>query len=110
MSVPSSITLYAKNDQYIEIDGLADGLNPSSYINGATVTLTLKDATGTIVPEVNALVLSYVASTNGVYRGQVANTLNPATLGSGYKFYLDVDNAGVKLHMEISGAVKVRKT
>lgn len=109
MSVPTKITLYAKNDQYLEIDGLADGLNPASYINGATVTVTMKNAVGTVVPEVNGLVMSYVATTNGNYRGQVANTLN-STLGGGYTLFIEVDNAGVKLHMEVAAEIKIRKS
>jgi hypothetical protein len=109
MSIPAKLTLYALNDQFLEIDGLADGLNPASFINGAVVTVTLKDSSGVVVPQVNALVLTYLATTNGNYRGQVTNALNP-TIGGGYTAFLDVNNGGIKLHMEIPAEVKIRKS
>lgn len=108
MAVPSRIILYQKNDQFIEIDGLKDGL-AGTFVNNATVTATLKDRSGVVVSEVNNLTLVYVAASNGKYRGLVEDTFNP-TRGGGYTLVVEADQAGTKLHLEIPVEVRVRKS
>src|SRR5438045_2127480 len=79
------------NDQWLELGPLEDGLtvsNPApTYINDATVTAQLfqdrviGDDTrlGTLVATFGTLSLPYVASSNGIYRGLLAETfLAPA--------------------------------
>jgi hypothetical protein len=109
MAVPSKITLYQLNDQYLEIDGLADGLT-TTVINTAVVTATLKDSTGASVSGLTNLSLTYVASSSGVYRGLIEDTFNPA-IGGGYTLYIDAVDGGVnKGHWEIPVVIKVRKS
>ncbi len=107
MAVPSKLVLYQSNDQYIEIDQLADGIT-GAFVNGATVTVTLKDSAGAIVTGISSLALSYVAASSGKYRGQVEDTFNP-TKGGGYILHVNADNGGLKLHLEIPVEIKIRK-
>lgn len=109
MAIPSKLTLYKLNDQYIQIEGLVDGLNSASFFNAATVTATLKDRSGNIVTGVNAVTLSYVAATNGNYRGAIQETFDP-TAGGGYTLYIDAVQSGVVGHWEIKTEVKVRNS
>lgn len=59
----------------IEVRGLRDAIS-LSYQNAATVTITLKDAAGNNVSgETWPFTLSYVASSDGIYRGTLAAAL-----------------------------------
>lgn len=109
MAVPSKIILYQLNDQFIEIDGLADSLS-LAFQNSATVTATLKDRSGAPVTGLTNVTLNYVASSSGIYRGAVPATFNP-TKGGGYTLVIDANNnAGAKAHLEIAAEVQIRKT
>lgn len=67
--------VYIGNDNYIEVDGLKDKAT-DAYINDATVACTLKDSGGNNVTGQSwPLTLSYVASSNGKYRGLLDNAL-----------------------------------
>lgn len=66
--------LYVGNDNIIEVDGLKNDLTGTD-LNGATVTVTLKDAVGANVAGGSwPLAMPHVASSHGLYR---------ATLGYG---------------------------
>lgn len=107
MSLPT-IVIYQLNDQYVEIDGLADALNPTSYIANATVTATLVDPTGATV--FSALPLTYVATSNGTYRGVATAGTFPGTLalGGGYTLKIDGTTGVGTFHEERKAKVAIR--
>jgi len=107
MSIPSKVTLFLDNDNYIKIEGLVDGLDPVSYFNGATVTATLLDSAGLPVTGVTDLPLTYVPASNGNYIGNVQETF-AATAGS-YTLVIDADQGGIIGSWHIACKVKVRK-
>lgn len=107
MAVPKFITLYVLNDQYLEVDGLADAVS-GVFDPNATFTANLYDLTGAVVPTFTGPVtLNYVAASNGIYRGVVTNTFNPP-IGGGYTMKLDAVDGTTKLHIEIPVVVLVR--
>jgi hypothetical protein len=107
MAIPSLVTLYKLNDQYVEIDGLAEALT-GTVQNNATVSASLVDALGANVNGATNINLTFVASSNGKYRGLVANTFDPP-VGVGYTLKLNVTTAGgLKMHMEIAAEVAIR--
>ncbi len=108
MAVPRKLVLYVKNDQMLSLDGLTDS-DTGSYVNAAVVTATLYKRDGSIVPEINGLVLDYVVGSNGKYAGQVNDTFSP-TAGGGYTLHIDAVFGATKLHIEIPVEVKVRKS
>jgi len=95
---------------------LADGIttNPSpTYINNATGTVKIYDASGTLVVIGPAGATStdaiYVAGTNGNYRFLVTSVFNPP-LGTGYKIMIDLTAAGGFVgHWEETAVVEIRK-
>lgn len=107
MAIPTKVILFIENDMYVEIDELHDGLNPTSYFNAATVTATLKDRDGNIVPEVDNITLVYVAASNGKYRGAIQETFEP-TLGGGYNLEIVAVQGGVQGKWVIKAEVKIR--
>jgi hypothetical protein len=105
LAITEPVILYKKNDQWIEIDGLADGLT-ATLIDGATVTATLHDSAGQPVSGLTAVALSFVSS--GVYRGQVNETFDPA-VGT-YTLLLDATMGAYTGHWELKCKVKIRKS
>jgi hypothetical protein len=80
--------VYVLNDNLIEIDKLQDA-SDDSYINDATVTVTLKDSDGTNVTGQSwPLTLGYVAGTDGKYQGTLESALN---LTSREQYYAHID-------------------
>ena len=87
-TIPGNI--YINNDTYVTISGLQNGSN-SSYFNGATVTMTLKDLAGSDVSGVAWPVsLSYEAASNGNYNGVVDKAVS---LTHGNMYFLEVTAA-----------------
>jgi hypothetical protein len=78
--------IYKGNDQHLQVSGLADGLT-AAWVNDAVVTATLKDSASAVVTGINALSLSYIAASNGNYRGAIPDTFNPA---EGYDYTLEI--------------------
>ncbi len=67
--------IYYLNDHVIEVDKFYDEVD-GSYINSATVTVTLVDSTGTdVVGQTWPTALPYVASSDGKYRATLADTM-----------------------------------
>lgn len=66
-------TLNILSDNTVEVDGLAKN---GSYINDATVRLTVKDNSGNALAGATNLTLSYVAASSGKYRGVVPSTVS----------------------------------
>lgn len=116
----SAYALYQLSNQYVELDGLidattkflADGvtLNPlPAYILNATGTFTVKDSTGAPVTGGGPITMTYVAGSNGNYRGLLTSAFNPAA-GGGYVIVLDLTAAGGFVgHWELPATVLVRK-
>lgn len=108
MPVPYSITLYKLNEQWLEISGLQDGIS-AAYINDATVTATLYDSAGAAVTGINALALPYVAASNGIYRGLVPDSFDPAE-GRGYRLVIAAVQGANNARWEIPASVEVRRS
>ena len=108
MPVPVLIELFKSNDQTIELAGLKNGLS-NGFINSATCTATLKDRDGNSVSGVTNLSLAYVASSDGIYRGNIPDTFDPPT-GNDYTLLVDSDDSGNKLHIEIKTRVSIRRS
>lgn len=106
MAFPSRLTLVQLNDQYIQIDGLADGITGAA-INGATLSVTLKDPVLGNVTTMTGISMAYVASSAGSYRGLVTNAFDPP-LGATYTAVFDGTNGGFKLHIELPVTVAAR--
>jgi hypothetical protein len=119
--LPTSFVFYLGNNQYLEwgpvIDGTTEFLlgtttpNPSpTYLNALTGTVSILDPSGAAVPGANALVLSYVAASNGVYRAliQGATFLPTTPLGQGYTVVIDLSApAG---HWERPASIEKRRS
>lgn len=63
------------NDNVIEIKDLKNKAT-GSYLNSATVTFTLKDSSGNTVSGADTVSMTYVSSSDGVYRGTLADTVS----------------------------------
>lgn len=67
--------LYMQNDNLLQITGLQDAAT-GSYINDATVTVTLKDSADVEVTGQSwPTTLGYVASSNGDYQATLSDQL-----------------------------------
>lgn len=82
------LTIFQNNDQWIELSGLSDGLEPTTFFNAATVKATLRDSTNSVVSGINELTLTYVPASNGIYRGLVEDSF-AAPLGGGYTLQIN---------------------
>lgn len=92
----ATLTLYVANDNVLELNGLIDKV-AGTYINTAAVTYLLKDSNGTTVDSGS---MTYVPSSNGIYRATLADTLI-VTAGNSYTAIIDADGgAGLKYHSE----------
>lgn len=86
---------FVLNTNILELQGLKDALS-DSYINNATVSITtIEDEDGVAVLPLSGspITMSYVAGTNGNYRGVLDATL-PFAAGVCYTAHIDAD-AGV---------------
>jgi hypothetical protein len=102
------LTLYKKNTQYIELQGLADAVT-SLTITGAAIALTLVDkATLTPQASLSGVSLSDVVGTPGTYRGMVPSSFDP-TPGSGYTLRVSGTYQGFDFYGETDCTVAVRK-
>jgi len=79
-----SLAIYVNSDTLIELSALKRSAT-DTYVNDATVTMTLKDVNG--VALVTGTSMAYVAGSNGKYQGTLQNTL---TLTAGYKYFLEI--------------------
>lgn len=69
-------TLYLGSDMLFELAGLRDQAT-GDYLNAATVTVTLQDSAGVnVTGETWPLAMTYVTSSNGVYRATLKDTLS----------------------------------
>lgn len=64
------------NDHTLEVTGLQDELSPLSYLNAATVTARIKNTNDSdVTGETWPITLSYVAASNGNYRGNISDAI-----------------------------------
>jgi hypothetical protein len=105
---PSAELLLAGNDLVFEVRELRDVV-AGSYLNAATTTCTLKTAAGVNVTGQSwPLTMTYVASSDGVYRATLPYTLGIAA-SARYTLHLDIDaGAGKRGHWEIPCLCRVR--
>ncbi len=83
------VLLYG-NDNLLEVRGLRDEV-AGSYLNSATVSVTVIDATGANVGGASwPMALAYVTGSNGNYRGTLPYTLGIAE-GSRYTAIVQVN-------------------
>jgi len=85
--------IYIGNDNLLEVSGLQNALN-DSYINDATVTVTLTNQAGDAVSgQAFPLTLNYVTDSNGVYRATLEDAL-ALTEGAIYTAKITADAGG----------------
>jgi hypothetical protein len=67
--------LYILNDTVVELQGLANGIT-GAYVNDATVSVTITDLAGAATTGISLPVtMSYVAASDGIYRGVLDKAL-----------------------------------
>jgi len=86
-----SVLLY-KNDNLIEVDELKNEVS-GNFISTATVTAILKNSAGAQIG--GAITLTYVASSNGKYQGNVPDDL-AANLGDKITAEITADDGADK--------------
>ena len=103
------MNIYIDNTNLLELFRLKSAVE-NTYINDATVTVTLKDEAGTeVTGQTWPLTLTYVPSSNGDYRGIISEDCE-FTEGEPYYAIIEA-NAGVNRygHWEIQFVPKVRR-
>ncbi len=88
------------SDNLVRLDAL-NNASTGAYVNNATVSFTLKDASGT--PIVSNVSMAYVAGTNGRYEGTITNTGSAALTNNGsYTIEITANSGGVILFRKLS--------
>lgn len=93
------IELYIGNDNEVVIDGLSLA-SDGTYVNDATLLVTVYDAAGNAVSGWSAVSVAYVAASNGDYRGVLPGT---ASLTEGASYRLVVTSSNYNLRWETWG-------
>ena len=106
-----SLTLYIDNDNVLTLVGLQNSVD-SSYLNAATVDVTLVDSDDTeLAGESWPVTMSYVAASNGDYRATLADTITGLSDADAVTAKINADaGAGLKGHWEVSLTATTRKT
>lgn len=90
--------LYINNDSVLQVEALRDEI-AGTFLNGATVNVTLRDAFGASVTGGTwPIQMAYVTGSDGTYRATLPYTLALAVNGR-YTAVVTVD-AGLGLHAE----------
>ena len=84
------------NDCEIVIDALRLS-SDDSYVNDATLIYTLYDSTGAVVSSLSGVSVTYVAASNGDYRGVIPGT---ATLTENAAYRILVTSSNYSLRWE----------
>lgn len=93
-----SLVLYIDNDNRIKLSGLKDA--DDTYQNSATVTVTLKDASGNEVSGQSwPLTMSYVSGSDGNYQAVLDDGLS-LTAGQRLTAVVDVSSSGLTAERE----------
>lgn len=107
MAFPTRLVLVTLNDQYIQLDGLADGLTAVLISSVVNMTVTLKDHSFSSVTNATAIAMAAVSGAPGSYRGLIPNTFNPAPATT-YTAVFDGTNGSFKIHIELPVTVESR--
>lgn len=103
----SSLTLFVGNENYLKLAGLINNVT-GLYVNDASVSIQLKDRSGTNVGTSTAM--SYIAASNGDYAVTLADSLG-ITAGKGYVAHVDAEApGGLTYHAEEPVVAKIRKS
>ncbi len=87
-----AIPLYIGSDSSIEIDALKDPIT-AAFVNDATGTAELKNPAGDVVTNGGSITLSYIASSEGDYRGTLPDNAainDGSSSGDGPDYWLEV--------------------
>lgn len=106
MSFPARLTMAQLNDQFIQLDGLADGLTGAA-ITTAVMSVTLQDFNGTPVVGMNAVSMTAVNGLAGSYRAAITNAFNPPA-GTEYTAVFVGTNNGFTLRISLPVTVQKR--
>jgi hypothetical protein len=91
MSHTVDSTIHINEGNTLVWEGLSDENKTHSdatrWLNNATITAQIKDREGTVV--IANIALSYIASSNGVYRGTITKA-QVATLIDGNKYFVEM--------------------
>lgn len=99
--------LYLSNTNVIEINELYD-TSAESYLNSATVTVTLEDKAGTeVTGETWPKTMSYVSASNGKYRATLASGIG-ITAGKQYIAKITATESGNTGYWEVPLVAHVR--
>lgn len=103
---PGNGTLYADNDNAIEVNGLMDETN--AYQNSATIQVTLQDANGVnLTGQAWPLLLDYVAGSKGDYIGVINYGVN-LTPGVSMTILVDIVSEGRTANSTLTIVPKIR--
>ena len=96
-------SLYLSNDNLLELNGLRNSTAATgTYINDATVTVTLKDASDNeVAGETWPLAVGYVSASDGIYRAILQNTLT-ITAGASYTAEVSADGDSLQAFWAIA--------
>ena len=103
------LTLYVGNDMLLEVEGLTDDA-AGTWVNDASVTVTLKDAAGNEVGgDTWPKAMAYVTGTDGLYRVTLADTLG-ITANARYVAHVVADSGpGRRAAWEMDVLAKARR-
>jgi len=90
----------------VRLDALKDA-SAGTYVNSATVTFTLKDATGAVVQGPTAM--PYIAASNGRYEGTILNS-DSLSAEALYSIEITATSGGTVLFRKVSAIAKYRST
>lgn len=90
----------------VRLDALTNA-SSGAFVNGATVTFTLKDAAGSVVSGLSAVSMPYVASSNGRYEGTIPSTA-ALTLNALYMLEITSTSGSLVLFRRLSCIAKYR--
>lgn len=111
MAIPSKYVLFDDNNQYVEFEGLYDGVasTPTSkvWVNNATGTVTLYDEHDTPVAGLSGISMVYVTGSNGNYRGAVGSAFTPP-VGGGYTLVIAMNANGTIMTTKTPTVVEPR--
>jgi len=100
-------SLYIDSDNLVTLDALYDNA-AAEYVNDATVTVTLTDRAGNEVSgETWPVTLSYVAGSDGKYRGTLSDSLS-LSANRRYTAKVTADGGAGKARTWYVGASAVR--
>lgn len=107
--MPATAKLYIGNDNRILIEGLLNKA-ASTYLNSATVTVTLVDSTGAQVSGQSwPTTMSYIAASDGDYAGTLEDALS-LTEHAWYTAQVTANGgAGLLGYWELAVQAKVRE-